>query len=257
LRAAFGTFAPLKHKHIPLAEGFALNFLTRLIWAYAEKVAPDHMRGLSEPEVGGPPTIRKSGRLISQDLANSVLEFQAIAGVAKGTVCELGGGYGRNAFVTASLAPLSKYIMVDISPALGVSQEYLGAVFADKRHFRYREFATFDAVKGEFEAADFVFLLPHQLALLPDGSVDLFVNISSLHEMRMDQIRHYLSEIYRLVRPGGHFYLKAWKLSKNAIEGIEVREEDYPLGDWSEVFRRTPAVQTRFFETLLKKPGND
>jgi len=97
------------------------------------------MRCLSEPQVGNPPNIRKGGRLISQDLANSVLEYQSIANVAKGTVCELGGGYGRNAFVTASLAPVSKYIMVDISPAFGVSQEYLRAVFPDKRHFPFRD----------------------------------------------------------------------------------------------------------------------
>ncbi|MGZ2411717.1 putative sugar O-methyltransferase [Sphingomonas sp. F9_3S_D5_B_2] len=249
--AIIGTFSPLKHRHIPLVEGLALNFLTRLIWAYAEKMAPEQISSLSEPDVGTPPNIRKGGRLISQDLANSVLEFQSFASVATGTVCELGGGYGRNAFVTASLAPISKYIMADISPALGVSQEYLGAVFPNKRHFRFRDFASFEEIRDEFEAADMVFLLPHQLALLPDSSVNLFVNISSLHEMRLDQIRHYLSEIRRLVQPGGHFYLKAWKVSKNPVENIEIREEDYPLDGWTETYRRTPAVQTRFFETLL------
>ena len=253
--ALFGTIAPPKHQHIPLAEGFALNFLTRLIWAYAENVAPEQMARLSEPALGNPPNIRKGGRLISQDIANSVLEFQSFADAAKGTVCELGGGYGRTAFVTASLAPISKYIMVDISPALGVSQEYLGAVFPDKRHFPFRDFSSFEIIREEYEAADFVFLLPHQLALLPDNSVDLFLNISSLHEMRMDQIRHYLAEIYRLVRRGGKFYLKAWKLSKNPVENIQIAEDDYPLANWTQLYRRTPAVQTRFFETLLEKPA--
>ena len=118
-------------------------------------------------------------------------------------------------------------------------------------------FDKYEDVREEFEAADFVFLLPHQLTLLPEGVVDLFVNISSLHEMNMEQIRHYLAEIYRLVRPGGHFYLKAWKISRNPFEHIEVKEEDYPLDAWTQVFRRTPAVQTRFFETMLRKPSVD
>ena len=88
------------------------------------------------------------------------------------------------------------------------------------------------------------------------GSVDLLVNISSLHEMRRDQIAHYLGEIFRLVRPGGHFYLKAWKVSRLPPEKIAIREADYPLSDWECVFRRPTAVQTRFFETLLRRPAS-
>src|SRR5690242_8851634 len=37
LRSAAGAFAPLKHDHIPFAEGMALNFLTRLLWEYASR----------------------------------------------------------------------------------------------------------------------------------------------------------------------------------------------------------------------------
>jgi hypothetical protein len=58
-------------------------------------------------------------------------------------------------------------------------------------------------VRTEYEAADFVFLLPHQIALLPAASVDLVRQHSSLHEMRLDQITYNLAEIRRLVRPEG------------------------------------------------------
>jgi putative sugar O-methyltransferase len=253
LRSAVGAFVPLKHDHIPFAEGTALNFLTRLLWEYASRQMPGELDDLAEPQVGNPPVIRNQGRSISQDLANSVLEYRSFADVAKGIVCELGGGYGRTAFVTASLAPLKKYIMVDIPPALAVAQEYLSTVFADRRHFAFRPFSSFAEIQDEFEAADFAYLLPHQLTLLPADYVDLFVNISSLHEMRLDQIEHYLREIFRVVKPGGHFYLKAWKVSNNPIEKIVVHEADYPLDNWDVAFRRTAAVQTRFFETLLVK----
>lgn len=254
LRAIVGTFRPFRHEHIPMAEGFALNFLTRLVWQYTERIAPKEAAAISEPLIGNPPNIRIRGRLVSQDLANSILEYKSLESAAKGTVCELGGGYGRNAFVIASLSPVSKYIMVDIPPAIGVAQEYLSSAFPSKKHFRFRPFGDFETVRGEFEAADFAYLLPHQMALLPSGSVDLFVNISSLHEMRLDQIDHYLSEIYRLVRRSGRFYLKAWKESHIPFENIVVRERDYSLSQWVAVMRRTPAVQTRFFETLLKRP---
>ena len=143
--------------------------------------------------------------------------------------------------------------MVDIPPAIGVAQLYLTTVFPGRRHFLHRSFADFESVRKEFEAADFAYLTPHQLSLLPDGYVDLFVNISSLHEMRLDQIDYYIGEIRRLVKHGGHFYLKAWKESHIPFEDIIVREHDYPLDGWDKIYRRTPKIQTRFFETLLQK----
>ena len=257
VRAALGIFAPFTHRRIPLFEGFALNFLTRLIWQYVEREAPKEIASLTEPTVGNPPDIKLHGRMISQDLANSVLEYKSFEEVAieSSIICELGGGYGRNAFVTSSLVPGAKYIMADIPPALGVAQTYLGEIFPTKRHFRFRPFSNFETVRDEFEAADFVFLLPHQLMRLPNSCVDLFINISSLHEMRLDQIDFYLEEIHRLVRPDGHFYLKAWKTSKIPFEEIVVRESDYQLDRWQTVYRRTPKVQSRFFETLQRKPS--
>ncbi|AZO69881.1 MAG: putative sugar O-methyltransferase [Mesorhizobium sp.] len=254
IRAALGVISPFKHRHIPLPEGFALNFLTRLVWQYARQEFPKEIAALSEPSVGNPPAIRIGGGLVSQDLANSILEYKSIESVVTGTVCELGGGYGRTAFVIASLHPTVRYIMVDIPPALGVAQEYLCQLFPDRKHFRFRPFDNFETVQEEFEASALAFLLPHQLALLPDSTVDLFINISSLHEMRLDQIECYLSEIYRLVRPEGHFYLKAWKVSKIPFEGIVIRESDYPLERWERVYRRPPKIQSSFFETLLRKP---
>lgn len=251
LRAVIGTFQ--KHEHIPLAESMALNFLTRLLWQYAERLAPSELSKLEEPQFGNPPRIIHKGRLISQDLANSVLEHQSIQKVARGTICELGGGYGRNAYVTASLARIGKYIMVDIPPAIGVAQRYLTTAFPDKKHFWHRSFDDFESVRAEFESADFAYLTPHQLSLLPQGSVDLFVNISSLHEMRHDQIAYYIGEIRRVLKSGGHFYLKAWKESHIPFENIIVREEDYPLDGFHEIYRRTPRVQTAFFETLQHK----
>lgn len=254
IAAAVGAFTPLRHAHIPLAEGLALNFLTRLIWRYAEREAGDELSTIAEHAYGNPPEIFHGGRLISQDIANSVLEYRSFAGAVGRAVCELGGGYGRNAFVVATMKPATKYIMVDIPPAIGIAQEYLTTVFRERRHFRFCPFENFEEVRSEFEEADFAYLLPHQMAFLPKGSVDLFVNISSLHEMRREQVDHYLTEIKRLVRPGGHFYLKAWKISNNPTGEFGINADDYDLADWRRVFWRTAKVQTRFFEALLARP---
>jgi hypothetical protein len=164
---------------------------------------------------------------------------------------ELGGGYGRTAFVFLTLLPGVRYQLVDIPPALYVAERYLSSLFADRRIFRYRAFSDYAEVREEVEAADVAFFLPTQLEKLPATSVDLFVNISSLHEMRLEQIEYYFDQIDRLTR--GLFYLKQWKVSKIPAENVVIREEDYPVRKhWSQIYWRECAVQTRFFEALLE-----
>lgn len=250
MKCAAHTFT--KHKSIPLAESLALNFLTRLLWTYVSDRYPV-IASIPEPTFGNPPNITVDGRVVSQDLANSFLEFSSYEPVFKGTICELGGGYGRNAYVAAQLADFDRYIFSDIPPALAVAQEFISKTFPESKIFGFRSFDSYDEVAEELSASKFAFLLPHQLSLLPDSSVDLFINISSLHEMELTQVNYYLAQIRRLVARGGHFYLKAWRHSNNPDEAEQIDEKDYDLSGFAEIFKRAAPVQTRFFETLQVK----
>ncbi len=243
---------PLKRKHT-----FYYNTLTNLLWDYVGENDPDRLlERLSEPREGNPPEVLRDGRLISQDLANSVLEYQAILhpGLDRRevhTILELGPGYGRTAYVFLTLRPGCRYILVDIPPALYVSQRYLSAVFADRRIFNFRSFDSYDDVRDEISESDIVFLTPNQLELLPDKSVDLFINISSLHEMRIDQIRYYFGEIDRLTR--NYFYFKQWKETVIPFDNEKITEADYPVKDgWRLINRQQCKVQTYFFEALYE-----
>jgi putative sugar O-methyltransferase len=253
--------ALLAERHEPFArkQSAVYSLLTFLLWEYARRNDPDRLLDrLDEPSEGDPPRLRLGGRRISQDLANSMLEYRSVAeaGLAGRvrTVLELGAGYGRTAFVFLRLQPGVKYRIVDIPPALYVAERYLAGQFADRRVFRFRPFASYAAVAAELEAADIAFLLPRQLELLPDRSADLFVNISSLHEMRPDQIAYYFGQIDRLTR--GWFYTKQWKESRNPADGLVIREDDYPVpAHWRRVYSRPCAVQTYFFEALYEVGG--
>lgn len=243
---------PLKRKHT-----FYYNTLTNLLWDYVEKHDPEKLlMRLSEPREGNPPEISRDGRLISQDLANAVLEYQAILHPALDrrevrTIMELGPGYGRTAYVFLTLQPGCRYVLVDIPPALYVAQRYLSAIFGDRRIFRFRSFDRYEDVRTELSAADIAFLTPNQLEFLPDKSVDLFLNISSLHEMRMDQIRYYFGEIDRLTRK--YFYYKQWKDTVIPFENERITESDYPVRNhWRLIYRRQCLVQTYFFEALYE-----
>jgi len=238
------------------------NMLTNLLWDYVEKNDHDgYLERLSEPLEGNPLQVMRNGRLISQDLANSLLEYKAILHPDLDkrevrTIMELGPGYGRTAHVFLELQPKCRYILVDIPPALYVAQRYLSNIFSERKIFGFRPFEDFESVRSEFEAAEIIFLMPNQLELLPDKSVDLFLNISSLHEMRMDQIRYYFEQIERLTRK--YFYFKQWKETTIPFENETITEADYPVGsDWTLVNRQQCEVQAKFFEALYELPDSN
>jgi putative sugar O-methyltransferase len=245
------------HQGLVWKQSLLYTYHTLLIWEYVRRTVPGGIpQTLSEPQEGGPFRIYSGGKLVSQDLANSVLEYESITTPIAGsgelkTVMELGAGYGRTAFVFLKLMPALRYVVVDIPPALYVAERYLSSQFKDRRIFPFREFSSYDEIREEFESAQIAFILPNQAELLPEKCVDLTVNISSLHEMRMDQVRYYFSQIERLTRHW--FYLKEWKMSRNPFEKEQFGENDYPVRPgWSEMFHHECRVQTEFFEAMYR-----
>jgi len=255
IKIFFGALTSPRHDLLKRKHTIYYNLLTNLLWSYVEKNDTDgNLKKLHEPLEGNPLEVLRDGQLISQDLANSLIEYEAILHPDLDrrevrTVLELGPGYGRTAHVFLTLQPGCRYILVDIPPALYVAQRYLTAIFPERKVFGFRPFEEFSDVQEEYDNADIIFLTPNQLELLPDKSVDLFINISSLHEMRMDQIRYYFGEIERLTRK--YFYFKQWKETTVPFENETIREADYPVrDDWQLLYRQQCAVQHKFFEAL-------
>jgi putative sugar O-methyltransferase len=247
-----------KHALFNIGQSLSYNFITRMMWEYASR--QDHeglLVRLSEPEEGNPPRVYSYGKLISQDLANSFLEFKLITDSIESddleTIIELGGGYGRTAYVFLKILQNLKYIVVDIPPALYISERYLSSQFPQKKVFRFRPFNDYADIREEFSCSELAFFLPNQLDLLPDKVADLCINISSLHEMRPDQIQYYFRQIDRLTAKA--FYFKEWKVSEIPFEDIKVTvtESDYPIPErWAQLFWRPCPVQPEFFEAMFR-----
>jgi SAM-dependent methyltransferase len=152
--------------------------------------------------------------------------------------------------------PDAKLIVIDIPPALWIAERYLSSVFPEKTVFKFREFMEFDDIAEEFERADIAFVLSTQITMLPIGIADLILNVSSLHEMRPDQIAFYFEQFDRLLRNGGHMYTKQWRSAKVLFEHVTLIESDYPVPThWTTVFSRQAPVQTKFYEALYRKDG--
>jgi len=164
------------HEFMTREQSTFFDTMTYLLWEFTRgTVGGEMLQELEEPAAGNPPAIELHGRKISQDLANSVLEYHSILrGLPDtghiGTITEIGGGYGRTAYVFLRKMPWVRYIMADIPPALYIAERYLTGEFPDRKVFRYRPFNDFADVQEEFRAADLVFLMPDQLQLLPDNS---------------------------------------------------------------------------------------
>ena len=233
------------------------RYIALLADTVAEYDEDDLLGRLDEPLVGNPVYVEHRGRRLTEDVANSVLEYSAVSNALppdrlKGaTIIELGSGYGRLAWCWLSARPDCRYVLVDIPPALGVAEQYLAELFPERKIFGFRHFDTQDEVAAELAAAQIAFLTPNQLDLLPDLRADLFINVSSLHEMVPAQIDHYFDVID--AHTDGWFYTKQCIRSINASDDVVIERSRYPVKDrWQTVFDRTHPTNGDFFEALYR-----
>lgn len=241
------------------------NFWQRKIYAFfvaamAKEVIKNDSLGLvdkvGDPKLGNPLYVAlKDGRNVTQDLINSVYEYYCITeNGARGegaqeTILEIGAGYGRLAPIFLTARPNTKYWIVDIPPALYVSQKYLEALYGNHKIFKFRHFDRYDDVQDEVENSDICFFTPNQITMLPGKKVDFVICISNLHEMTREQIDFYYNQIDRICR--GIFYTKQWMKSIALSNGFSIAHGEYPIKpNWRTVYDRRHHHQTWFFESL-------
>ena len=123
------------------------------------------------------------------------------------------------------------------------------------RTFRFRPFDSYSGVAAEMEQAQLVFIEPHQLPLVPDRHFDAMLTISTLQEMRPEQIARYLELMDQ--KTAGAIYLKQWRRWRNPVDDVVVAMGDYRLPDeWEPILSRSPIMPREFFEALyLRRPA--
>jgi putative sugar O-methyltransferase len=233
---------------------------------------------ITEPKEGNPYVIEYDTKYLTQDLLNSICEFYSSTECFHSVndiqnVAEIGSGYGRTAYVFLHTIPKCTYTIIDIPIALYTSEKYLSVIFDREKIFRFRHFESYREIANEFESSRIRFITPNQLDFLPDKKFDLFINISSFHEMNYNQIEYYFNQINRLCR--GMVYIKQWNKSKHYTKlgalslknlltelsiikktkysNYTISQNDYPYPkSWVKKYKRRHPVQTLFFEALYK-----
>lgn len=231
-----------------------------LLWEQVRATDTFHILDkLEESEIGNPIRIWRKGKRISSDLAHSVRERNMMMGsmnldgMEQLTVMEIGAGHGRLAEVFGKTTNY-RYVIFDIVPALYVAQWYITRLFPDEPVFTFRHFDRFNEIKGELDESMFAFFTPNQIEMFPDGYFDLAVNMNSLGEMRLDQVKNYLHQIDRLTKQGFMSRQEFHEQSKNKwLEKFPKETFALPEEHWELVVDKVDEFHPYFFNQIWKR----
>ncbi len=238
-----------KHDLFTHEQSIQYNKTTAMLYHFLMKNgAKPYLEKLDEPILGNTPSIAIQGKMISQDILNSLLEYLSLElnyGIAHvSSILEVGAGSGRTAHCFLQFLPNVKYIVVDIPPALYLSQTYLSSIFPQRKIFRFRPFQSFEEIQEEFQSATLLFLTPDQMKMLPDNSVDLFLAIDCLHEMKRDVVQFFFRQADRLA---SLFYFKCWTDTVIPFDEIHYPFKEYPIPtSWKKIFEGNCFVPSEF-----------
>ncbi len=240
---------PLKKNH---------RRMLTLLYRYAQSVdSMGLLQKVTEPELGNPIGLTIEGRTVTQDLCNTIVDWNTIFQHAKPrlanrpTVYELGAGHGRMGYALLRAFPGARYVVIDIPPALYVSQYYLTMAYPELKAVRFKESWSQPEFHAAFSDASLIFLSPDQAEYLPAQSCDLFINICSLQEMKLDQVRNWFRHIDRLCV--GHFYTKQYYEHCNVLDEESINRSDYPVNErWRTVLDRKSPTFPSLFECIYQ-----
>jgi hypothetical protein len=170
-------------------------------------------------------------------------------GIEWPVIGEIGGGYGGLAYFLLRDIPEAKYVNFDLPETLVLMAYYLSCSLPEKRLYLYEGGAVnWPELLDNFD----IILFPHwAIDLLPENSVDVFVNSFSLSEMRPETVNYYVNKVTDTCR---NFFLHNNMDRAGVVnEGFErVPASTYPI-DYSK-FRR---IYVRYDMYQTRHSGRD
>jgi putative sugar O-methyltransferase len=180
-----------------------------------------------------------------------MLETGPLNGSEALVVAELGGGSGRLAEVFG-LTTNYRYVIIDVTPALYVSQWYLQRRFRDQKIFVFRPFASFADIEAELRESRFAFFTANQIDMSPAKHLNLLVNMNSLMEMQHEQRVNFLAQIQRVTR--SQFFSQQWFRWENPPDRITVAKNDFKRGnEWAIAYEAANAIHSELFVQIWRR----
>ena len=160
---------------------------------------------------GNSPYLELEEKLITQDLLNTIVEYDFYCSVFEDMdhprVLEIGAGSGRSLDLILNLHPGATYVVVDIPPAsylakLRIQRAHPGAVVQMCRSGAELEMLL------ETNNFNVVFIPPSLVSYLPDAYFDIMLAVDCLHEMKMETRKKYADLATRVSK---YLYVKIWE----------------------------------------------
>ena len=240
-----------------------------LLWIYysslLEMDKTGFLKSASEPSAGGTANQELiDGRPMSLDFLQSVEEAYKLQKAwelsgrpnSPQLIVEVGGGYGRLAYVCRKIMPDCTYVILDLPEALICSSSWLSQVLPGEV-VPYVESRQKTNLNQDTLMAKKVWTLgAHQIENIASEAVDAFVSIYSFAEMPIKTIENYFEQIDRIT--DGVLYTKQRKLETNIEDDVKVSFDTYPIPKkWRTLFNQTSKLYQDFFEVAYDIPGKE
>ena len=117
-------------------------------------------------------------------------------------ILEIGGGSGNLASIFHHDWHTKQIFLIDLPESIVIAATFLASIFPQAKIDLPNEILQ----SGISEDADFVFLTPNQIELVPENSIDLVINCHSFQEMTHSQIAAYFILVNKVVKDQGLFF---------------------------------------------------
>jgi hypothetical protein len=169
-------------------------------------------------------------------------------------IIELGAGYGRIPESLIRNNVKKTYIVIDIPPALYLSQKYLGYNFPSQKILKYNTKLTSQNLKENLRLFDLIFLLPHQMTFLKNIlpiEKTTFICINALQEFP----KHTIIEIFEQLKEiAKYVYIKSANLNINNPYKDELLNFDSiikTLNKWNIKDKKNNTFPSSYSEAIL------
>jgi hypothetical protein len=191
------------------------------------------LQDLYGPGIGNPFGVRIDGTHIHVGAEYAHYCSHRIGGLlhsGRGTVAEIGGGFGGMAYYLLRDRPSSTYIDFDIPESIALTSYYLLKAFPKLRCLLYGEK---ELTQKAIALSDVVLFPLFEMAVMPSGSVDVFFSSHAMSDHSPETIQEYLDNIDRMT--SGSFLCVGKKQASELISTqIRTRHRSFELAETRE-----------------------
>ena len=187
------------HSSIKLEHSLKLNLINNLLYnKIKNKDIFKKVQNLSDETFIGSDNIfnLQNNLKISQEKLRTLIEFENILPLIEKDnfkIIEIGSGNGRTCDCIISNSDLiSKYVLVDIPPALPSAFQRLKKSIKNKKIFFGIDINNQDDFDATLRNNDIILIFPNQIKFLEKKYFDLFIAIDCLHEMKKNTLKEYM-----------------------------------------------------------------